>query len=164
LTGERVRDLRSRRLTAGDRELARALFSLMAEVFEEPSRPLSDGYLDRLLAREEFWAIAAFEGDRGDQIIGGLTAHTLPMTRDETSEVFIYDVAVHPAHQRKGVGRRLVTELRERAAVAGIRDLFVPADNDDRHALDFYRALGGAASAVTFFTFADPDTHTGGHP
>jgi aminoglycoside 3-N-acetyltransferase I len=164
LTGERVRDLRARRLTAGDRELARALFSLMAEVFEEPSRPLSDGYLDRLLAREEFWAIAAFEGDRNNQIIGGLTAHTLPMTRAETSELFIYDVAVHPAHQRKGVGRQLVTELRERAAAAGIRDLFVPADNDDLHALDFYRALGGAASAVTFFTFADPDTQPGGHP
>jgi aminoglycoside 3-N-acetyltransferase I len=167
LTGDRIGDIRSRRLTTGDRELARALFSLMAEVFEEEPRPLSDGYLDRLLARDEFWAIAAFEsarGDRGNRIVGGLTAHTLPMTRAETSELFIYDVAVHPAHQRKGVGRQLVTELRERATAAGIRDLFVPADNDDLHALDFYRALGGTASTVTFFTFADPDTHTGGPP
>jgi aminoglycoside 3-N-acetyltransferase I len=173
LTGDRIGDIRSRRLTTGDRELARALFSLMAEVFEEEPRPLSDGYLDRLLARDEFWAIAAFEsaggdrgnrGNRGNRIVGGITAHTLPMTRAETSELFIYDVAVHPAHQRKGVGRQLVTELRERATAAGIRDLFVPADNDDLHALDFYRALGGAASGVTFFTFADPDTHTGGSP
>jgi aminoglycoside 3-N-acetyltransferase I len=167
LTGDRVEDFRSRRLTVGDRELARALFSLMAEVFEEESQPLSDGYLDRLLARDEFWALAAFEsarGARGDRIVGGITAHTLPMTRAETSELFIYDVAVHPAHQRKGVGRQLVTELRERAAAAGIRELFVPADNDDLHALDFYRALGGAASAVTFFTFVDPDTNTGGSP
>lgn len=162
MTGDRIGDIRSRRLTAGDRELARALFSLMAEVFAEEPRPLSDGYLDRLLARDEFWAIAAFEGDRGDRIVGGITAHALPMTRAETSELFIYDVAVHPAHQRKGVGRQLVTELRERAAAAGIRELFVPADNDDLHALDFYRALGGAASAVTFFNFADRDT--GGSP
>jgi aminoglycoside 3-N-acetyltransferase I len=144
-------DLRVRRLKPGERDLARTLFSLMADVFEEECAALSDGYLDRLLAREGFWAIAAFEGDR---IVGGLTAHTLPMTRDETSELFIYDIAVHREHQRKGVGRRLVTELRERAAATGIRVLFVPADNDDRHALDFYRALGGAAAAVTFFTFA----------
>jgi hypothetical protein len=27
------------------------------------------------------------------------------------------------------------------------------ADNEDQHALDFYRALGGEAQAVTFFNF-----------
>jgi aminoglycoside 3-N-acetyltransferase I len=32
-------------------------------------------------------------------------------------------------------------------------EVFVPADNDDQHALDFYRALGGSPSSVTFFTF-----------
>src|ERR1022692_4784200 len=117
MTIDPVPDFRSRRLEAGDRDLARALFSLMAGVFEEECAALSDGYLDRLLARKEFWAIAAFEGER---IVGGITAHTLPMTRAETSELFIYDIAVHREHQRKGVGRHLVTELREGAAPNGI--------------------------------------------
>jgi aminoglycoside 3-N-acetyltransferase I len=138
------------RLKAADRDLARALFSLMAEVFEEDCQPLSDGYLDRLLAREGFWALAALDGE---QIIGGLTAHVLPMTSAETSELFIYDVAVRRDRQRSGVGRRLIADLRDQAAGAGIAVLFVPADNDDTHALDFYRALGGVASPVTFFTF-----------
>jgi aminoglycoside 3-N-acetyltransferase I len=142
--------IRSQRLSAGDRDLARALFSLMAEVFEEEGEPLGDGYLDRLLAREEFWALAALDGD---QIVGGLTAHVLPMTSAETAELFIYDVAVRRDRQRSGVGRRLIGDLRERAAAAGIEIMFVPADNDDAHALDFYRALGGVASPVTFFTF-----------
>jgi len=142
--------IRSLRLGTGDRDLARALFSLMAQVFEEACRPLSDGYLDRLLAREEFWALAALEGE---QIVGGVTAHVLPMTSTETSELFIYDVAVRRDRQRSGVGRRLIADLRDRAAAAGIEVLFVPADNDDTHALDFYRALGGVASPVTFFTF-----------
>jgi aminoglycoside 3-N-acetyltransferase I len=146
-------DIRTRRLTTGDRDLSRALFALMAEVFEEPGLRLGDGYLDRLLAREDFWAIAAFAGDA---IIGGLTAHTLPMTRTESSEIFIYDIAVHTDHQRKGVGRQLLTALRDAAAAAGIDDLFVPADNDDVHALDFYRALGGVAAPVTIFTFSPP--------
>jgi aminoglycoside 3-N-acetyltransferase I len=144
--------IRSVRLKAGDRDSARALFSLMAEVFEEACQPLSDGYLDRLLAREEFWALAALDGE---QIVGGVTAHVLPMTSAETSELFIYDVAVRRDRQRSGVGRRLIADLRERAAAAGIEVLFVPADNDDTHALDFYRALGGVASPVTFFTFGD---------
>jgi aminoglycoside 3-N-acetyltransferase I len=141
-----------RRLRAGDRDIARRLFAVMAEVFDEPGEPLSDRYLDALLSRETFWAIAAFARD---EVVGGLTAHTLPMTRAEYSEVFIYDVAVRADHQRRGIGRQLVTLLRASAAEAGIEDLFVPADTDDTHALDFYRALGGAPAAVTMFTFSN---------
>jgi hypothetical protein len=40
--------VRTRRLTSGDRDLARTLFSLMAEVFDEEGQPLTDGYVDRL--------------------------------------------------------------------------------------------------------------------
>ncbi|HEX8437255.1 GNAT family N-acetyltransferase [Archangium sp.] len=144
--------MRLKRLKAGDRELAKVLFALMAEVFEEDSEELSDGYVDRLLGREDFWAIAAFADEA---IVGGITAHTLPMTRTESSEIFIYDIAVRSDHQRKGIGRRLVAELRAQAAGMGIRELFVPADDEDVHALDFYRALGGEAAPVTIFTFTD---------
>lgn len=144
-------NLRLKRLEATDRDLARSLFSLMAEVFEEERAALSDGYIDALLANPTLWIIAALDGER---LVGGLTAHILPMTRTQTSEVFIYDIAVREADQRQGVGRRLMAELSERAAAAGITDLFVAADNEDTHALDFYRALGGAASPVTHFDFA----------
>ena len=144
--------MRLKSLKAGDRELAKVLFALMAEVFEEDSEELSDGYVDRLLGREDFWAIAAFADEA---IVGGITAHTLPMTRTESSEIFIYDIAVRSDHQRKGIGRRLVAELRAQAAGMGIRELFVPADDEDVHALDFYRALGGEAAPVTIFTFSD---------
>ncbi len=145
---------RMRRLSPADRELARALFLLMAEVFEEPGEPLGDAYLDRILSGPGFWAIAALDGEA---LVGGITAHTLPMTRTESSEIFIYDIAVRSDYQRRGVGRQLMTALRTAAAAAGIRDIFVPADNDDIHALDFYRALGGEPSPVTFFTFAHQD-------
>jgi aminoglycoside 3-N-acetyltransferase I len=56
-------------------------------------------------------------------------------------------------HQRRSVGRLLVTRLRELARDEGIDDIFVAADNEDTHALEFYRALGGVASAVTIFSF-----------
>jgi hypothetical protein len=36
----------------------------MAEVFEEPNEGLSDSYLDSLLGRETFWAIAALSATR----------------------------------------------------------------------------------------------------
>jgi aminoglycoside 3-N-acetyltransferase I len=60
-------------------------------------------------------------------------------------------------HQRQGVGRRLLAHLRAAASAIGIRDVFVAADSDDRHALDFYRALGGAAAPVTMFSFTPDD-------
>lgn len=147
-------DMRSKRLKPGDRDLARRFFATMAEIFGEDHETLSDAYVDSLIAREDFWAIAAYSDD---QIIGGITAHTLPMTRTASSEVFIYDIAVRSDHRRKGIGRRLMSELRDSAAARGIRVLFVPADNEDPHALDFYRALGGTPSQVTVFTFTHRD-------
>lgn len=138
---------------------ARRLFAVMATVFEEPNEELSNAYVERLLARPEFWAIAAFSGD--DEVIGGLTAHTLAMTRSEAPEIFIYDVAVREDHQRRGVGRLLIRQLRMEAAAMGIRDLFVPADDEDVHALDFYRALGGVAASVTIFTWSGEDGSRG---
>ncbi len=74
--------------------LARSMFELMAEVFEEDHAELSDAYIDQVLSQENFWAVAAFADD---MIIGGLTAHVLPMTRSETRELFIYDLAVRAA-------------------------------------------------------------------
>ena len=148
-------NLRTVRLTPVDIEMARRLFLLMAEVFEEPSEPLGDSYLEQLLNRPEFWAMAALVDD---QIVGGVTAHAIPMTTFESSELFVYDIAVRVDVQRQGIGRALMTALRSAATAEGIGDVFVPADNEDTHALDFYRGLGGIPTAVTFFTFeGDPE-------
>lgn len=139
------------RLTRDDVALARATFAMMATVFEEDaSGASSDDYLGRLLAREDFIALSAVAGDMP---VGGITAHVLPMTRAESFELFIYDLAVRADHQRRGIGRRLVIAAREAAAGRGIDVAFVPADNEDDHAIEFYRALGGDPAPVTIFSF-----------
>lgn len=122
----------------------------MAGVFETDSTPLSDEYLTRLLKSPDFWALAASVDGR---TVGGLIAHTLPLTRIEESEILLYDIAVLPEYQRRGIGRELVMALRAQAATAAIGVTWVPADNEDTHALDFYRALGGEPAPVTIFTF-----------
>ena len=138
------------RLRSGDERWGERVFAVMAEVFDEDHSPLSADYVVRLLASEDFWVYAAVDAD---DVVGGLTAHALPMTRSESTELFIYDIAVRRSHQRRGIGRALVQALLRDAADAGIDEVFVPADNDDTHALDFYRSLGGAPSDVTFFDF-----------
>lgn len=139
-----------RRLGLGDEVVAAQTFELMAAVFDEPHEELSDGYVTALLDRVDFWVMVALLDERP---VGGLTAHSLSMTRSESTELFIYDLAVSVEHQRRGIGRELVEITRRLAAAAGIDVAFVPADDDDEHAIDFYRAIGGAASPVTFFEF-----------
>jgi aminoglycoside 3-N-acetyltransferase I len=140
----------TRRLEPNETATGKALFTMMAAVFGEVMAPLGDAYVERILARPDFWAIAAFDGV---DIVGGRTAHTLPMTREEASEIFLYDIAVREDRQRRGIGRRLVAALRQAGSAQGLHDVFVPADDEDEHALDFYRALGGEPQKVTLFTF-----------
>ena len=143
--------IETRRLGPEDLAVATRLFALIAEVFGEGTGAvLEPTYIEGLLRRPDFWAVAAFsDGD----VVGGLTAHTLPMTRSKSSEILIYDLAVRADRQRRGVGRRLIGALRELAAAQGIHDVFVPADDEDTHALAFYRALGADGSPVTLFVF-----------
>jgi aminoglycoside 3-N-acetyltransferase I len=138
------------RLGPQHRELARATFTLISQVFGEAHAPLSDAHLDGLLARPEFLAFAATDSGHA---VGGLTGHVLPMTAFEGAEVFLYDIAVAADHRRRGIGRRLVDALRREASNHGIGTMFVPADDEDTDALRFYTALGGTPQRVTFFEF-----------
>jgi len=54
----------------------------------------------------------------------------------------LVDVAIHPAAQRRGVGRRLVEELIEAARVKGIRYLGVIRDPATPWLQGFYRSVG----------------------
>jgi aminoglycoside 3-N-acetyltransferase I len=86
-----------------------------------------------------------------NEVIGGLTAHTLPMTRNESEEVFVYDIAILERFRRLGAGRMLIDSLRHAAKEVGVSDVFVPVDEDDREALEFYRSLQGTESPIRFF-------------
>ena len=147
-----MREIRIDRLTVADVELARALFATMARVFAMDAEGLSDNYLARLLDRDDFWALSA---SVDGQLVGGLTAYTLALTRAEVSEVFIYDIAVVPDWQRQGVGPSADVYVAIGRGRRGYPVVFVPADDEDTHALDFYQALGGVPAPVTIFTFGD---------
>jgi len=97
-----------RRLDPSDRAAAQQMFKLLTTVFDEPAEPLHDDYVEQLLNQDSFWALAAFADG---ELVGGLTAQSLPMTRSHASELLIYDIAVLPSHQRHGAGRHLMGEL-----------------------------------------------------
>ena len=90
------------------------------------------------------------------EIIDGITAYTLPTTKAESSEIFLYDLVVQSRHRRNGVGRCLLNALCENSSEAGIHDLFAPPITMMcvRARSHFYCGLGGAPSPVTVFTFS----------
>jgi len=148
------------RLRATDLAVARRTFVMMGEAFDEPARqPLSHAYLSKLLCREEVWLYAALVEH---QPVGGLSAHELPMTRAETAEVLLYDIAVRADWRRRGIGSALVRRLLADAAATGTVDMWVPADGDDADAFEFYRRIGGTAQTATIFTF--PTSAAGAPP
>ena len=81
----KVKQIEIVKLTPAERETAKRTFAMMAEIFGEDCSPLGDGYLEKLLGKDQFWAFAALIGD---EVVGGATAHVLPMTRAELQELF----------------------------------------------------------------------------
>lgn len=142
--------MRIARLCPGDETLAGEMFLMMAEVFDEPRVPLGADYVAKILADESFWALmAAVDG----KVVGGLTGHTLHLTRVPSAEVLIYDLAVAQTYRRQGVATALVSSLRAAARAANLAGVWVPADVEDDEALAFYRAAGGTEAPVSIFTF-----------
>jgi aminoglycoside 3-N-acetyltransferase I len=147
-----------KRLRVEDISLLRELTRLFETVFETPyPTPASDLYLHKLLSKPEFICLVILSNG---QVAGGLTAYELPMHYSDRSEIFLYDLAIGTYFQRKGLGRQLITALREHCRQQGIRELFVAANEEDKHALDFYRATGGTAERVVHFNYtSDNDKH-----
>src|SRR5690606_3603957 len=91
---------------------AKAMFAMMREVFEEPlvTEDPPDEYLQNLLGKNSFYALAALEGER---IVGGLTAYRLDGYHTAESQLMVYDLAVAIDFQRKGIGTLLMKSIFE---------------------------------------------------
>ena len=110
----------------------------------------SKEYLQSLLDRGGITFLAA---EKGGRIVGGLTAHELPSTYFSSNEVYVYDMVVAKEYQRKGIGRKLLSELAKICKFKGEREFFLQVDIDDHHALEFYRSTGGVPENVIHFSY-----------
>lgn len=138
------------RLRPEQLQRANEAFQLLARVFEEPYEARDCGYCQSLLNDQRFRVFTAIEGD---VVVGAVTAWVLPLTSRQENELMIYDLAVDTSHQRRGIGRLLIRALLAQAREDAIDVAWVPASNEDPHALDFYRAVGGKAEQTTVFLF-----------
>jgi aminoglycoside 3-N-acetyltransferase I len=146
-----------RRLGAGEVDLMKGMNALFGRVFDDPdsyaSAPPDDTYLERLLGREGFAALAAFDGA---ELVGALCAYRLDKYEQRRSEYYIYDLAVVEAKRRHGVATALIRELQHIALAEGAWAIFVQADYGDDPAVALYTKLG-TREDVMHFDLNPPD-------
>jgi ribosomal protein S18 acetylase RimI-like enzyme len=118
---------------------------------------------DRRPTRE--WA-AKFLSGAGHHLLVTLAEDSIPIGfvsgietthPDKGTEMFLYELSVHPDHRERGVGRALVEALAELARQNGCYGMWVGTEADNAAALATYRAAGAAGpeECVVFtWTFA----------
>jgi ribosomal protein S18 acetylase RimI-like enzyme len=125
---------------------------LYEEVFEMTDFKMPPAaYLQTLLEKEHIIFYVALADE---EVIGGLTAYVLNSVYFAAAEIYIYDLAIEKAHQRRGIGTRLIAELKNYCAQLGHKEVFVQADLEDQHAVDFYHKTGGLPENVIHFSYA----------
>ncbi len=121
-------------------------------VFEEEYPTIgSEANSQRLLDDDRFIVLVALADN---EVVGGLTAYELQKYYSDTSEIFIYDLAVKPEYQRMGIGKGLIQSLKEYCLKHGIKEFFVMAHEEDKHAIEFYRVTGGKSEKVVNFVYS----------
>ena len=145
-----TRSFQIKRLTKEHLADFQALVNLFNMVFEEESKIGSETHLLKLLNSKNFIALAALTEN---EVVGGLTAYELPMYHSDSSEIFLYDLAVKPEYQRMGIGMGLIRSLKAHCIQHGIKEFFVMAHAEDKHAIEFYRATGGKSEKVVNFLY-----------
>ncbi len=121
------------------------VFSL---VFEE-EYGVADDYLKKMLVND---AVVILGAVKDKEIVGGLVAFEMTPIHG-SKEFYIYDIAIHPSHQKQGLGKRLIEHLKEESKNRGVKTIFVEAESEDVGAVAFYRAIGGEEVAVNHFNF-----------
>jgi len=139
------------RVQSDDLQSFKELLYVFEQVFEMKNfHPPNDAYLRSLLGSSKFMAYVV---QAEDTTVGGLTAHVLPSYYFESCEVYVYDLAIMKQFQRKGLGRNLMSALKDDCRLLGFKEVFVQADLVDAHALEFYRSIGGTAESVVHFYY-----------
>ncbi len=144
-------DFEIKKLDKEEIQLAKDLF-IFYQVDDEVETPVvpSDEYLYNILSRDSFHVIVALQNNI---VIGGLTAYELDMYKQEVTEVFLYEIAVHPMHKRKGVGTGLIKALKKICTAKCIKEIYVGAENDNDAAIEFYKKTGGNKKVIAWFEY-----------
>ena len=125
--------MRIQRLAAGDEHVVLA----GSDLFDAPP---TDAWAAKFLASEGHHLLVAVEDADPVGFVSGVeTTHP-----DKGTEMFLYELSVHPEHRNRGVGGALVRALADLARARGCYGMWVSTEPDNAAAVATYRAAGAA--------------------
>ncbi len=144
-------NLEIQKLSSKDFELAKLLF-LFFQVDNGSENPtkVSNEYMKEMLSRNDFHVLVARSGE---SILGGLTAYELKKYKNETTEMFLYEIGVEEVHRRKGVAAKLIDGLKQICRQKGISEIFVITEMDNEPAKKLYEKSGGEFEETAIYTY-----------
>jgi ribosomal protein S18 acetylase RimI-like enzyme len=126
-----------KRLTKKDLAIAKESF---IKFLNEGATVSDDKHLLNLLGKKSFYGIIALQGDI---IVGRLTAFEFEMYRDNTREVYLYEIDVDEAYQNQGIGSQLIEFTKKICKKRGVDYMFVGTEADNLPAQKLYAKTGG---------------------
>lgn len=133
--------LRIRRLGAGDEPtLARLAADDAAFDLDDRGEPQAE--LEPAAARAYLAnpTVLHWVATEANEAVGFLLCFHLPLRSGDGHELLLYEIGVHHAWRRRGIGRALLAEMERWMAANGVAEVWVLADNPG--ATEFYRACG----------------------
>ena len=100
----------------------------------------SELYLEFFLQNKKNHVVVA---TINNMIIGGLTAYEIEMYKNETSEMFLFEIDVDENYRQQGVGTLLIQKLKDVCTQQNIKQIFVIASRGNYPALKLYNTTGG---------------------
>ncbi len=115
------------------------LIEIFTEVFEVEQPVPHKNHLAAILSNKYF---NAFVVRINEKVVGGLTLYRLENYFDEKSIGYIYDVAITPEFQQRGLGKKLISEVCSYCRNNNFKEIFVQAEGTDYSAVGFYKKTG----------------------
>jgi ribosomal protein S18 acetylase RimI-like enzyme len=112
-------------------------YAYITRIWEETGLEQTETETLDALAKQLAWdsdlvMIAEYEGQVAGVIVG-----TIDGTRG-----YFYRLAVDPALQGKGIGRKLIEALEKRFKERGVTRVFIMVNQDNKKVIPFYTSLG----------------------
>ncbi|CAK9039450.1 GNAT family N-acetyltransferase [Durusdinium trenchii] len=114
--------------------------ALMLGVFDNPINARS---AKAFLADGNHMLVVAMDEERDNLVVGFASGVKMLHPDKDAPELFINEVGVAPAYQRRGVATAIMQALFTAAKKARCRIGWLAVDEDNDGALAFYKALGG---------------------
>jgi aminoglycoside 6'-N-acetyltransferase I len=116
------------------------------EVFDNPVDP---ALTREFLSDPRHHLAVALDGDR----VVGMASALHYVHPDKPPELWINELGVDPAYQRRGAGKRLLEALFDRGRSLGCGEAWVLTDRENLPALALYGSLGGRDEDAVMFSF-----------